>query len=332
MARLIDLNAQIVGIDINTPSGNKLLAEKNRLPFPVLGDCNRDVFKSYGLEVPEYVGPDGGSVACFWGTSCYPIAKRSIFVLDEEGSIRYTWVAQQPGSEPDIEKIKTALQQAPSEAQATKTYSVITISRQLGSGGDEIAIKVSETLGYAYFDKNLMVDIAKSIGVSEEEILDFSEDTYKTRSFVDKVFLRKKPLNMPRSLDGTTAIGKSLDEEECLSVIQTVVNGLASRGKTVIVGRGGQAILKNKAGVLHVRVVAPIAVRVERVMESSGLSREDAQRAIEDHDKASAEYLHRFYSVDWDDPLNYDVVVNTGRMSLEAAERLIASVALRTPL
>src|SRR5512138_203595 len=46
MAQLIDLNAQIVGIDINTPSGNKLLAKKNRLPFPVLGDCKRDIFKS----------------------------------------------------------------------------------------------------------------------------------------------------------------------------------------------------------------------------------------------------------------------------------------------
>ena len=140
---------------------------------------------------------------------------------------------------------------------ATVAPTVITISRQVGSGGDEIALKVSKILGYAYFDKSLMVSVGKSLGVSEEDIADFCEDTYKVKSFVDRILLRKKPIAISLALKDNVQIRKNLDEEECLSVIQTVINNLASRGKTVIVGRGGQAILKNKVGVLHVRIVAP---------------------------------------------------------------------------
>jgi cytidylate kinase len=95
----------------------------------------------------------------------------------------------------------------------------------------------------------------------------------------------------------------------------------------VIVGRGGQAILKQKVGVFHVRIVAPLEVRVERIMKSGGLSRDDALRFIEDNDKAMAEYLRRFYNLDWEDPAIYDMVLNTGKMDLGIAARIIVSVA-----
>ena len=310
IAQLIDLKAQIVGIDTNVPSANKGFAEKNRLPFPLLSDYKREVIETYGLEVPDFAG------------------KRSIFILDENGIVRYTWVSDNPAVEPSYQEIKKALEHITSEEPvAMVSPTVITISRQVGSGGDEIALNVSKILGYAYFDKSLMVSVAKSIGVSEEDIADFSEDAYRVKGFVDKILLRNKPVAISLVLKDNALIRKALNEEECLSVIQTVINNLASRGKTVIVGRGGQAILKNKVGVLHVRIVAPAAVRVERIMKSGGLSREDALRLIEDNDKAMAEYLRRFYNIDWDDPAIYDVVLNTGKMDLNAAARMIASVA-----
>jgi len=203
---------------------------------------------------------------------------------------------------------------------------IITISRQVGSGGDEIALKVCKILGYTYFDKSLMVSVAKSLGVSEEDIADFSEDDYRVKGFVDRILRRKRPVATSFMLKGDALIRKALDEEECVSVIQTVINSLASRGKTVIVGRGGQAILKDKAGVLHVRIVAPVAVRVERIMKSGGLSQEDVLKLIEDQDKAAAEYLRRFYNIDWEDPMIYDMVLNTWKMDLDTAARLMASV------
>ena len=91
-----------------------------------------------------------------------------------------------------------------------------------------------------------MVSEAKSLGISEEDIADFSEDTYKVKSLVDRILLRKKPVAISLGLKDNALIRKTLNEEECLSVIQTVISSLASRGKTVIVGRGGQAILRIK--------------------------------------------------------------------------------------
>ncbi len=328
VGQLIDLNAQIVGIDINVPSANKGLAKKNMLTFPILSDHKHEVIEAYGLEVPDLSGQEGESSACRWGSGCYPIAKRSIFILDENGFVRYTWIAEKPTVEPNYQEIKKVLAQATSEEKVeTVVPTIITVSRQVGSGGDEIALKVSKILDCAYFDKSLMVSVGKSLGVSEEEIADFCEDTYKVKSIVDKILLRKTTIIDSQNLKDNVQIRKNLDEEECLSVIQTVINNLASRGKTVIVGRGGQAILKNKVGALHVRIVAPTAVRVKRIMKSGNLSQEDALKLIEDNDKASAEYLQRSYNLDWEDPAIYDLVLNTGKLDLDTAARAIALVA-----
>jgi len=328
MARLIDLKAQIVGVDVNVPFSNKILAVKNRLPFPILSDYKREVLETYGLQVPDFAGRQGQFVACCWGSGCYPIAKRAIFILDENGIVRSTWVSDNPADEPNYDEIKKNLEHTLVEEKvAWAVPTVITVSRQLGSGGDEIGLEVSKILGYAYFDKSLMTSIGKDLGVCEEDIADFSEDTYKVSSLVDRILLRKKLVAAPLDAKDFAQIRKTLDEDECLSVIQVVVNNLASRRKTVIVGRGGQAILKNKVGVLHVRIVAPTEVRVERIMKSGGLTREDAQRLVKENDKASAEYLRRFYNIDWEDLSNYDLVLNTGKMDFSTAAKVIASVA-----
>ncbi len=326
MARLINLKAQIVGVDVNVPFSNKILAVKNRLAFPILSDYKREVLERYGLDVPDLAGRQGQFVACCWGKGCYPIAKRAIFILDEKGIVRYTWVSDNPSDQPKYDDIKEALEYTLAEENAAMaTPTVITISREAGSGGDEIALKVSELLGYAYFDKTLMANVAKSLGISDESIEDFSEDTYKVKSLVDRILLRKKPVTVSFNLKDNAQISKTLDEEECLSVIQTVINSLASRGRTVILGRGGQAILKNKVGVLHVRIIAPVDVRVKRIMKSEGLSREDALKLVEENDKAAAEYLKRFYNINWRDQLNYDMVLNTEKMDASTASKVIAS-------
>jgi glutaredoxin-dependent peroxiredoxin len=98
MARLIDLKAQVVGISVNDPFSNKAFAEKNRLTFPILSDINREVIRSYNLEMPDFVGLKG-----------YSVAKRSIFVLDRNGVVRYTWVTEDPSVEPNYERVEQVL-------------------------------------------------------------------------------------------------------------------------------------------------------------------------------------------------------------------------------
>lgn len=100
MARLIDLNAQVIGISVNDPFSNKAFSEKNRLPFPVLSDYNRDVIKKYDLVFQEIAGLKG-----------YKVAKRSIFILDERGIVRYIWISEDPSVEPKYEEIQKTLEQ-----------------------------------------------------------------------------------------------------------------------------------------------------------------------------------------------------------------------------
>jgi glutaredoxin-dependent peroxiredoxin len=95
MARLVDLNAQVIGVSVNDPFSNKAFAEKNRLPFPVLSDYNREVIERYGLEAPDFAGLKG-----------YTVAKRSIFILDAEGTVRYVWVSEDPKVEPTTVRYK----------------------------------------------------------------------------------------------------------------------------------------------------------------------------------------------------------------------------------
>jgi glutaredoxin-dependent peroxiredoxin len=102
MARLIDLNAQVIGISVTDPFSNRAFAEKNRLPFPVLSDYNREVIKLYDLVFPDFAGLKG-----------YTVAKRSIFILDEQGIVRYIWISENPAIEPKYNEIQKALEQIP---------------------------------------------------------------------------------------------------------------------------------------------------------------------------------------------------------------------------
>jgi peroxiredoxin len=98
MAAMNSLNAQVVGISVDSPFANKAFAQQNRISFPLLSDPNREVAMQYtGLQKD------------FSGLIGYNTAKRSIFVLDPEGSVRYAWISEVPSVEPNYDEIKSAL-------------------------------------------------------------------------------------------------------------------------------------------------------------------------------------------------------------------------------
>lgn len=100
MARLINLKAQVLGVSVNDPFSNREFAEKNRLTFPVLSDYNREAIKAYGVQAEHFAGLKG-----------YTVAKRSIFVLDGQGTIRYVWVTENPNVEPNYTEVEEVLQE-----------------------------------------------------------------------------------------------------------------------------------------------------------------------------------------------------------------------------
>jgi len=92
------VNAQVVGISVNDPWTNKAFADMNKLTFPILCDYARETVRKYNLLHNDFAGLKG-----------YTVAKRSVFILDDQGVVRYKWISDDPGREPNYEEIKTAL-------------------------------------------------------------------------------------------------------------------------------------------------------------------------------------------------------------------------------
>ncbi len=95
---LIDFGAQVVGISVNDPFTNKAFAEANEMPFTILSDYTRETVKKYSVFHDDFAGLKG-----------YTAAKRSVFILDEAGTVRYKWVSEDPGKEPDYQEIMSQL-------------------------------------------------------------------------------------------------------------------------------------------------------------------------------------------------------------------------------
>lgn len=99
LAKLGALKARVVGISVNDPWSSKAFAEKNMLTFPLLCDYKREVVKLYGIELPNFAGLEG-----------YTAAKRSVFIIDKEGIMRYAWVSDDPTIEPNYAEIEGFLE------------------------------------------------------------------------------------------------------------------------------------------------------------------------------------------------------------------------------
>ena len=217
----------------------------------------------------------------------------------------------------------------------------ITMSRQVGSGAEEVASLLCQELGLVTFDKRLMIRVATEVGLSESEIVDYSEEQYERRNFFDALFRRTRPVTEAVAWVGGGEEGyerevSGLDEYRAIDLIRATVNAAHKRGNVLIVGRGSQTILEDKPGVLHVRIVAPFEERVQRVRKqaasgelSEGLRRPEgvtapqARRFIQERDRATAEYLRTFHHIDVDDPTLYHMVLNTGQLAIDKCVELL---------
>lgn len=207
---------------------------------------------------------------------------------------------------------------------------VITISRQYGSGGVKIAQHLCEVLGYSYFDKTMMVQVAGEMGVSEDEVVDFSEDTYRMRNFMERLFGRRRMHTAYDEISSDPASERALQvetlsEEQGITLVKDTLLGAYEHDNVVIVGRGGQALLREKPGVLHVRLMAPLGARALRVKERENISLAQATDMAKSKDHTAVAYLERFFEIDWDNPMLYHLVINTGKWELKDASEIIIS-------
>lgn len=175
----------------------------------------------------------------------------------------------------------------------------ITISRQLGSLGEEVAEKVAQRLGYQVVCRELINQAAIQCGAPELAL-----------AWIDDL--------------GILDIQPSpKDRRAFLSAVQEAMEELAERGNVIIVGRAGQIILGKRPDVLHVKVIAPASLRADRIARMHTVSITAAMAQVKASDRTRRDYLRRHYHARWDDPDLYDLILNTARLDADQGACLI---------
>jgi hypothetical protein len=218
---------------------------------------------------------------------------------------------------------------------------IITLSRQLGSHGEEIATQVALARNLRLIDAEAINLAAQKAGVPQIALAELEQD--RERSLTNRVLnaLQAMPNLSPLSETGsvypdmpgltipfaglfsTTVPPLSAWLEGYVRMVGLVVRGLAREGNVLLVGRGSQVLLRDHPGALHVQVVAPPAYRLDVVMKRHNLSKREAQSRIRASDRARSDYVRRYHGADWLDPTLYHLVINTAWIPIPVAVDLI---------
>jgi cytidylate kinase len=180
--------------------------------------------------------------------------------------------------------------------------SVITISRQIGSNGFQIAEVVAQNLGYRLVWREVINEAAIRAGVPEVALATIDE--------LDLLGLRP-----------SIAAQKAYH-----AAVREFMQELADQGNVVIVGRAGQVILHGIEDVFHVRVCAPLPTRIERIALRHHVNLETAQNQVKATDQSRTRYLKRNYGAKVDDMDWYDLLLNTARIDCGTAARVVCEM------
>ena len=200
---------------------------------------------------------------------------------------------------------------------------VITLSRQLESGGDEVARLLCERLGSQRFDKVAMAQAGQEMGLATGAIQGAVDFKPAAKGLLERWFGNYED---PMTGDpNTLTFGLRSDALQDLTIanLMDIINAGYKKGNVVIVGRGGMAALQDKPDVLHVRIQAPTALRVKRLMEHEGLVQEDAQKRIRERDLSDVGWIKRYFGLDSHEPSLFDLIISTAKYTPADAVDLI---------
>lgn len=198
---------------------------------------------------------------------------------------------------------------------------LITISRQYGAGGAEVARRVAAALGWRLVDNEFVERVARQAGLAPEEVAAREE---RAPGFIERLAWALASASAEFAAPSEGTIG-DLEEPQLVRITENVMAELAREGDAVLVGRGAAAVLARATGALHVKVVAPRAARVARVQARSGLPEGEARRLVETTDAQRARYHREYYAREWADPSLYHLTVNTALLGLEGATATICA-------
>jgi cytidylate kinase len=180
---------------------------------------------------------------------------------------------------------------------------VITISREPGALGEELAARLAGLLGFFLIDKARLTQLWSEADLDQSKLARVDEE------IPDK----------ERAIDSET--------EACVKLLPELIAQLAEEHDLVVIGRGAQGLFRNRPGTLHVRVVASRPFRIQQLQTYEGLSAREARRRIRDLETQRTRYLRFLYRLNWAEPSLYDLTLRMDRLSMEQALNLVMAAA-----
>lgn len=203
---------------------------------------------------------------------------------------------------------------------------IVTISREFGAGGSDLACALGKRLQWSVLDRGLVQLTADRLHLEPRHVEPLDEQCPSLFARLVSSALLMSPPELPVDVD-TSAV---LNPDAVAEAARAAMLAAAQHPPVVIVGHGAQVLFRGRSGTLHVRLVAPLAVRVERVCAREGCDRAVAAALARRMDDARRAYVRRYYHTDVRDPLLYDVQCNTGQIRIDdVADFLVSLVGAR---
>jgi cytidylate kinase len=194
---------------------------------------------------------------------------------------------------------------------------VITISKEFGTESERVASLLAEKLGYEYIGKNLVAKIAKELHISESEAETFHKTSQsRILRFVDRYTcsIVQKVVDREHGC---------LDDKNYYEVTKKLVENVYEAGDAIILGWGGQCLLKGKPDTLHVRLIKDNDLKINEIMQSQNLSQKAAKDFIDREEGDLKAYIKHYFKEDWNAAHLYDIVIDMGKTSVEKAADMI---------
>ena len=196
---------------------------------------------------------------------------------------------------------------------------VITISRQIGSGGAYIGQRLATRLGISYIDREIVQQAAQRLNISKNTLLSRDERaTTSWRSLLKPSVYSTPQAYVPHPLP---------TDEEIYQAESDIILDIAKQTSAVIIGRGGHHVLRTHPRHLSIFLHADIAFRQQRIQELYHISPARALEIVRSSDESRASYLRMLTGGDWTDATKYHICLDTGILRLELVEEIIVTAA-----
>ncbi|MGN0529979.1 MAG: AAA family ATPase [Eubacterium sp.] len=188
-------------------------------------------------------------------------------------------------------------------------YSIITISREFGSGGRYIGEQLAEKLGIAFYDKDIISKVAEETGLNEEFVKEAGEYS-PFKSIFSYGFVS-------RDADGSSM------EDIVFNAQRKIILDLAEKGPCVIVGRCADHILADRDDCLNVFINGSEEDKIKRIMKYKGVADIEARRLMKDTDKRRRINYNYYTDRQWGKPQNYDVCLNSTSLTTDRCVEIL---------